>query len=231
MNKKIGPRWSSRIVGHTIYLLFQHGKKIGWDSILVSKLRSFYVFLILLAAVFLLFFHISIYCLPKAREDGGMEGWRDGGMDGCQLFTGKGMISPVIVAYSAMMSEGIGILEGSEGQRDLLQWFWGCTVEDSFDRYPWSFWVVNKHCEPRGIGWLECSMERSQNKDLKQPWPSTCCQKRMCCWSYHVLSRNDEVAASVALIPALADVSMLSLAIQSHASFAHFSLLPGMWGV
>lgn len=45
----------------------------------------------------------------------------DGGMDSCQLFTGKGMISPVIVAYSAVMSEGIGILEGSEGQRDLLQ--------------------------------------------------------------------------------------------------------------
>lgn len=62
------------------------GKKIGWDSILASKLRSFYVFLILLAAVFLLFFHISIYCLTKARDPG----WMDGGMDGCQLFGWEG---------------------------------------------------------------------------------------------------------------------------------------------
>ena len=79
-----------------------------------------------------------------------MEGWRDGGMDGCQLFAGKGMISPVIVAYSATMSEGLEFWKGVKVKETCFND--SEVVEDSFDRYPWSFWVVNKHCESRGIG-------------------------------------------------------------------------------
>ena len=83
---------------------------------------------------------------PGGR-DGGMEGWRDGWLP---TFRWEGMISPVIVAYSAMMSEGLEFWKGVKVKETCFND--SEVVEDSFDRYPWSFWVVNKHCESRGIG-------------------------------------------------------------------------------